>query len=52
MTSIYWTVTTITTVGYGDISISTDFERIFCIFLMVLGVVSFGLLSGSLTNIL
>lgn len=52
LTSIYWTVTTITTVGYGDVSISTNLERVFCIALMVLGVVAFGLLSGSLTNIL
>lgn len=52
LVSFYWTVTTITTVGYGDISIKTDLEKVCCIFLMVFGVVSFGLLSGSLTNIL
>lgn len=52
LTSFYWTVTTITTVGYGDVSIITNTEKICCIFLMVFGVVSFGLLSGSLTNIL
>lgn len=38
--------------GYGDISGSTNLEKIFCVLLMVLGVVAFGLLSGSLTNIL
>jgi hypothetical protein len=52
LVSFYWTVTTITTVGYGDISIKTNGEKICCIFLMIFGVVSFGLLSGSLTNIL
>jgi hypothetical protein len=52
LTSFYWTVTTITTVGYGDVSIITNTEKICCIFLMIFGVVSFGLLSGSLTNIL
>ena len=50
--SFYWTVTTITTVGYGDVSISTNLEKIFCIILMTMGVVGFGLLSGALTNIL
>ena len=50
--SFYWTVTTITTVGYGDISIKTNLEKVCALFLMVFGVVSFGLLSGSLTNIL
>ena len=52
LTSFYFTVTTITTVGYGDISGSTSLEQIFCIILMVIGVVGFGLLSGALTNIL
>lgn len=52
LTSFYFTVTTITTVGYGDISGSTSLEQVFCIVLMVIGVVGFGLLSGALTNIL
>jgi Trk-type K+ transport system membrane component len=52
LTSFYFTVTTITTVGYGDISGSSSLEQIFCIILMVIGVVGFGLLSGALTNIL
>ena len=50
--SFYFTVTTITTVGYGDISGSTNLEKIFCVALMIFGVVAFGLVSGALTNIL
>ena len=52
LTSFYWTVQTITTVGYGDTPIVTNTEKIVCIALMVFGVVGFGLLSGSLTNII
>lgn len=31
MTSVYWTVTTLSTVGYGDIFASTIAERTYCI---------------------
>ena len=50
--SIYFTVTTITTVGFGDISGSTKIEKIFCVFIMVIGVVSFSFASGSLSSII
>lgn len=50
--SFYFTVTTITTVGYGDISASSNGEKYFCILIMIIGVVSFSVLSGSLANIL
>ena len=52
MTSVYFTVTTITTVGYGDISGSTTMERVFCVFLMLLGVISFSFSTGSLSSIM
>lgn len=52
LTSIYFAVTTITTVGYGDISITTQTEKIFCIFAMLVGVISFSFASGSLASIL
>ena len=52
LTSFYFTITTITTVGYGDISGSTNVEKIFCILMMLTGVISFSVLSGSLANIL
>lgn len=41
LTAFYFTITTITTVGYGDISAGTFTEKIGCIFLMLLGVISF-----------
>jgi hypothetical protein len=52
LTSIYWTVQTVTTVGYGDISGSNSAERIFCSFIMVLGVCSFSFVNGSLASVL
>ena len=50
MTSFYFTVTTITTVGYGDMSASTLGEQIICIFIMLAGVIGFAMASGALTN--
>ena len=50
--SFYFTVTTITTVGYGDIKGHTTIERVFCTITMILGVVSFSFASGSLASIL
>ena len=51
LTSIYFTVTTITTVGYGDISGGTFSEKIAAIVLMLLGVISFSVASASLSSI-
>ena len=50
LTSFYFTVTTITTVGYGDFSASTNLEKTMCIFIMIVGVIAFSCASGSLTN--
>jgi hypothetical protein len=52
LTSYYFVVTTITTVGYGDISGSTNTEKIFCILIMVVGVISFSFASGSLASVM
>jgi len=52
VTSIYFTVTTITTVGYGDISGIKAKEKIFCILIMVCGVIAFSFASGSLASII
>ena len=50
LTSFYFTITTITTVGYGDFSASTFIEKIVCIIMMFVGVMAFSFASGSLTN--
>lgn len=52
LTSFYFTIETITTVGYGDIGPLTPVEKIFCIATMILGVIAFSFASGSLASIL
>jgi hypothetical protein len=51
-TSYYFTVTTITTVGYGDIHGNSSIERIICFFLHLIGVLTYSFASGSLTSII
>ena len=50
--SFYWCITTITTVGYGDISGTNNVERMFCAFVMVVGVIMFSLANGALASII
>lgn len=50
LTSFYFTITTITTVGYGDFSASTFAEKIVCCIIMFIGVMAFSFASGSLAN--
>lgn len=52
LTAVYFTVTTIVTVGYGDVSAHNSGEKGFCIFLMLLGVVSFSFATGSVASII
>ena len=52
ITSFYFTVTTITTVGYGDIMAISILEKFFTIITMIIGVISFSFASGSLASIL
>lgn len=48
----YFTVTTITTVGYGDVSAGTTYERLFCMGLMIVGAMSYSFAISSFTNFL
>ena len=50
--SYYFTVTTITTVGYGDISANGPTEQLLSIFLMIGGVLMFSFATGSLSTII
>jgi hypothetical protein len=50
--SFYFTVTTIVTVGYGDITPKNSGERIICVLLMLIGVISFSIGTGILSSII
>jgi hypothetical protein len=50
--SFYWIISTITTVGYGDISGTNNVERVFCSICMFVGVLAFTIANGSLASII
>ena len=50
--SMYWTITTMTTTGYGDIHPVNTFERLFASSLMIMGVILYGYIGGGIASIL
>ena len=52
LTSMYWAMSTMSTVGYGDISAETDMERIFSILWMIYGIGFFSVVIGSIESFL
>ena len=52
LSSFYWTITTLTTVGYGDIVPSNSIERFFCIFVMLGGVFFYSYTIGTITSVI
>ena len=50
--ALYWTVATLTSVGYGDIVPATDIERIYTVVTMILGYSLMGYLIGSVAGVL
>ena len=50
--ALYWTVTTMSTVGYGDLSPGTPLGRIHAMFLMVMGIGIFGLVVEGFMSVL
>ena len=52
LTSFYFAVTTITTVGYGDITGQNTLERGISVIVMLIGVISFSFATGALSSIM
>ena len=51
ITSVYFITTTITTVGYGDISGVNIYEKLFIIILQFIGILLFTLVKETVLNI-
>lgn len=49
VTALYWSITTLLTVGYGDYSGHTDDERVFCMCTMVFGAMIYATIFGNVT---
>ena len=52
VTSFYFSVTTIVTVGYGDITAISSTEKLVAVFLMIIGVIAFSFATGALSSII
>jgi len=50
--ALYWCVTTLTTVGYGDIIAKTNIQKLYSILIEISGVFIYGYLIGNVVNIL
>ena len=50
--SLYWTLTTVTTVGYGNVSAFSSIEKIYSIFVICLGIVIYSFWIGTLSGII
>lgn len=50
--SFYWALTTLTTIGYGDITPTDNTGRIYTCFIMIIGVGMYGIVIGNISRIL
>lgn len=52
MTAYYWVTQTVVTVGYGDIALNNNAERVISCFLMVIGVFFYSFMIGNFSSML
>jgi len=52
MSALYWSVMTMTTIGYGDIPATNDVERIFAILFMTIGACLYAYIVGAICHII
>ncbi len=50
--AFYWTMTTLTTIGYGDITPNTSLETLFVIIVELIGAGMYGFIIGNIANII
>ena len=50
--ALYWSITTVTTVGYGDITPDNTIEKIYTIFTMIVGLGFYGFLIGNIARLI
>mmetsp|Transcript_64725 Transcript_64725/g.204358 ORF Transcript_64725/g.204358 Transcript_64725/m.204358 type:complete len:1065 (-) Transcript_64725:60-3254(-) len=52
MLSMYWSTATLTTLGYGDVVPTTDWERAYCLMAAVIGASMYGYVIGGVSSII
>lgn len=50
--ALYWTITTLTTIGYGDITPKTNIQRMYTMIVMIIGAGLYGYIIGNIANLL
>ena len=50
--ALYWTMLTVTTVGYGDITPQTDIQRVYTMAVMIIGVGMYGYIIGNMAGLI
>ena len=52
LNAFYWTITTLTTIGYGDITPSAKSQIIYTIFVEIIGAGLYGFIIGNIANLI